>query len=125
MERFSAWFVWKKGLKTFTKNKSKTVPILILLVFAIAFGTLMFNMQDFRSRMIEEIKDYTNVPDATAYFDPIPITLAEKQLENISYDKLKTEEMRMLMMVEFKVFGEEYDGLIIGVDLSKKKPTRF
>ena len=120
MARFSAWFVWKKGFKTFTKNKSKTLPILILLVFAIAFGTLMFNMQDFRSRMIEEIKEYTNVPDATAYFDSTPKTLIEQQLENITDNGLKDSEMRMLMMIEFKVFGEKYDGMVIGLDLSKK-----
>ncbi len=120
MARFSAWFVWKKGFKTFTKNKSKTIPILVLLVFAIAFGTLMFNMQDFRSRMIEDTKEYTNVPDATAYFDPTTKTIIEKQLENITDDDLTDFEMRMLMMMDFKVFGEEYDGIVIGLDLSKK-----
>ena len=118
MIRFSAWFVWKKGWKTFTKNKNKTVPILILLVFAIAFGTLMFNMQDFRSRMVEDIKQYTKVPDATAYFDPLPKTMAEAQLGDITGD-LNKYELRMMMPADFEVSGEEFEGLIIGLDLSK------
>ncbi|MHA1281555.1 MAG: ABC transporter permease [Promethearchaeota archaeon] len=120
MARFSVWFVWKKGYKTMIKNKSKIIPILILLVFSIAFGTLMFNMQDFRSKMIEEIKDYTNVPDATAYFEPITEALAEKSIENIT-DDLDDYEMRMVIQIKFEVFGEKYDGLLIGIDTSKKE----
>ncbi|TFG20978.1 MAG: ABC transporter permease, partial [Promethearchaeota archaeon] len=120
MERFSTWFVWKKGFKTLIKNKSKTIPILVLLIFAIAFGTLTFNMQDFRSKMIVEIKEYTNVPDATVYFEPIPETVAEKTLENIT-DDLEDYEMRMLIQIKFKVSGEKYDGLLIGIDTSKKE----
>ncbi|MHA1438278.1 MAG: ABC transporter permease [Promethearchaeota archaeon] len=121
MANFSAWFVWKKGFKTFTRNKSRTVPILILLVFAITFGTLMFNMEDFRTRMIEDIKEYTNVPDATAYFDPASKMVVENLTESIVENDLEDSEMRMMMMMEFKVSGEEYEGLVIGLDLSKKK----
>ncbi|MFW9941113.1 MAG: FtsX-like permease family protein [Candidatus Thorarchaeota archaeon] len=116
--RFSVWFVWKKGYKTLVKNKSKTIPIFILLVFAIAFSTLMFNMQDFRSHMIKEIKEYTNPPDATAYFEMIPESFCENQLKNIT-DTLEDYEIRMQMQLDFKVFGKEYDGLLIGVNSSR------
>ncbi|MFX1366558.1 MAG: ABC transporter permease [Promethearchaeota archaeon] len=119
MVRFSAWFVWKKGYKTLIKNKNKTISVLILLIFAIAFGTLMFNMQDFRSRVMEEIKEYTNVSDATAYFDTIPESIAENQLKNIT-DDLDDYEIRMIMQIDFKVFGESYDGILIGVNTSRK-----
>ncbi|MFX1500994.1 MAG: ABC transporter permease [Promethearchaeota archaeon] len=118
MARFSTWFVWKKGYKTLVKNKNKTVSVLILLIFAIAFGTLMFNMQDFRSRVVEEIKEYTNVSDATAYFETIPESIVENQLQNVT-DDLDDYETRMLMQIDFKVFGESYDGILIGVNTTR------
>lgn len=122
MKSISIWFIWKKAFRTLIRNKSKTIPILILLTFAIAFGTSMYNMQDIRSRAVDEVVDETNFADGFIYLDPINSTDLEYFVNNKEINELFDDyEMRMMLMVKFEISGEEYDGLLLGIDTSIDK----
>ncbi|MFX1337872.1 MAG: FtsX-like permease family protein [Promethearchaeota archaeon] len=97
------------------------MPILILLVFTIAFGTAMYNMQDSRSKAIEEVVDDTNFADGFVYFDPLNQTTVDFLLKNGSIDPYFDDfEMRMMLVVKFEISKEEYDGILLGIDMSRE-----
>ncbi|MFX0073291.1 MAG: ABC transporter permease, partial [Candidatus Hermodarchaeota archaeon] len=120
MKSFSIWFVWKKAYRTLLNNKSKTIPILLLLTFAIGFGTVMYNMQDVRGKAVSEVIESTNFADGFAYFDPLPQSQIDTLLIKETYSFFDDYELRMLLMVKFEISSEEYDGLLIGIDMSRQ-----
>lgn len=81
----------------------------------------MYNMQDIRSRAIEDIVDETNFADGFVYLDPLNETTVDFLLKdggiNTYFDDY---EMRMLLVVKFEISKEEYDGIIVGIDTSTK-----
>jgi ABC-type antimicrobial peptide transport system permease subunit len=119
MRGFSTWFVWKKAYRTLMNNKSKTLPILLLLTFAIGFGTVLYDMQDVRGRAVDEVIETTNFADGFAYYDPLPQTHVDFLLNAETYPYFDDYEMRMLLIVKFEISDEEYDGLLVGIDLSQ------
>ncbi len=121
MRSFSMWFVWKKAFRTLLNNKGKTVPILLLLTFAIGFGTVMYNIQDIRGKAVDEVIDSTNFADGFVYFDPLPRSQIDNLLYTETYPYFDDYEMRMLLIVKFKISDEEYDGLLVGIDVSREK----
>jgi ABC-type antimicrobial peptide transport system permease subunit len=113
--------VWKKAFRTLIKNKSKTFPILVLLIFAIAFGTAMYDMQDIRSRAVEEAVDETNFADGFAYFNPLNKTTVDHFLIDGGINPFFDDfEMRMMLVVKFEISDEEYDGILLGIDSSRE-----
>ncbi len=116
----SMWFVWKKAYKTFANNKGRTMPILVLLTFAIAFGATTFDLQDFRNLAMEEIFEKTNFADGFAQTEPLPKTTLESLLQVDVYGYLDEYEYRMILPMKFEYDGEEYDGILEGVDTSLK-----
>ena len=56
----SLWFIWKRAIKTLTKNKAKTIPIIILMATTIGLGASLFDMLDLRGRLVEQTLDDTN-----------------------------------------------------------------
>jgi ABC-type lipoprotein release transport system permease subunit len=119
MKNFSLWFVWKKAYRTLINNKSKTIPIFLLLTFAIGFGTVMYDMQDVRGRAVDEVIDSTNFADGFVYFDPLPQYQIDNLLADQTYTYFDDYEMRMLLKVKFEISNKEYDGLLIGIDTSR------
>ena len=119
MKGFSLWFVWKKAFRTLLNNKSKTIPILLLLTFAIGFGTVMYDIQDIRGRAVDEVIESTNFADGFAYYNPLPQTQIDFLLNQETYPYFDDYEMRMLLTVKFKISDEEYDGILVGIDLSR------
>jgi ABC-type lipoprotein release transport system permease subunit len=119
MKGFSIWFVWKKAFRTLFNNKSKTIPILLLLTFAIGFGTVMYDIQDIRGRAVDEVIESTNFADGFAYYSPLPQTQIDYLLNLEIYPYFDDYEMRMLLIVKFIISDEEYDGILVGIDLSR------
>ena len=119
MKGFSMWFVWKKAYRTLINNKSRIIPILLLLTFAIGFGTVMYDIQDIRGRAVDEIIDSTNFADGFVYFDPLPQNQVDLSLTAETYSYFEDYEMRMLLIVKFEISDDEYDGLLVGIDLSR------
>lgn len=120
MKSISFWFIWKKAYRTLFNNKSKTIPIFILLTFAIGFGTVMYNIQDIRGKAIDEVINSTNFADGFVYFDPLPLTQVELLLNSETYSDLDDYEMRMILVIKFEISDKDYDGLLVGIDLSRK-----
>ncbi len=115
----SKWFIWKKGYRTITKNKRKVIPIVLLMLFSIGFGSLMFDMQDARHRIIEETIELTNFTDGFIYTDPINASFVNPIMNNFTKDYIEFHETRAILGMKFEIKGIEYDGLIIGINLSR------
>lgn len=112
--------MWKKGVKTLTKNKRKAFPVLILMIFSISFGSVMFDMQDARAAVMEETLEVTNYADG---FVKLRLTNASNILSKVSSigeDYIRDYEPRLVLQISFKIKGKDYDGLLIGINTSKQ-----
>jgi len=110
--------MWKKGYRTLTKNKEKVIPIIILMTFTIGFGTVMFDMQDARSKLMEELIDISDFADGFVYMDFAPESVVNPAMDSLVDDYIKQYESRMKVIVDFEINGEEYEGLIIGINFT-------
>lgn len=115
----SRWFMWKKGYRTITKNKGKVLPLIILMCFSIGFGSLMFDMQDSRSRIIKEIIELTNFSDGFIYTKPTNASTIQPILDELSNEYLDCYELRIFINIKFQIDENEYDGLLVGLNLSR------
>ncbi|MBD3340430.1 MAG: FtsX-like permease family protein, partial [Candidatus Lokiarchaeota archaeon] len=119
MRAVSMWFIWKKAIKSFLRNKNKTFPILILMTFAIGFSATLFDMQDIRSEALEETLELTDFADGFIYFDQIPIDYAQNLTNSEINNYFDGYEMRMLLVVKYEINDQEYDGLLVGIDTTR------
>jgi ABC-type lipoprotein release transport system permease subunit len=117
----SFWFMWKKGYRTLIKNKSKTIPILFLMIFSITFGSIMFNYQDIRDSIVDDALDETNFADGFIYTEPINRSIIIPIIEGFSNKVFEEYEARMLLSVTYEINHEEHEGVLVGVDTSKKE----
>ncbi|MFX0081748.1 MAG: FtsX-like permease family protein [Candidatus Hodarchaeota archaeon] len=120
MKKISIWFIWKKAYKTLLKNKRKTFPVIILLTFSIGFGTILFDIQDIRSRAVEEAIEKTNFADSFVYFEPLPEILITQLIEDELSPYLDDYEVNMLVVSKFVISGKDYDGVLVGINISKE-----
>ncbi len=120
MKKISIWFIWKKAYKTLIKNKRKTIPVIILLTFSIGCGTILFDVQDIRSRAVEEAIEKTNFADGFVHFEPLPEILITQLIEDELSHYLDDYELNMLVVSKFIIFGEYYDGVLVGINVSKE-----
>ncbi len=120
MTKISLWFMWKKGSKSILKNKSKTIPILFLMVISIAFASAMMELATLQMEALDETLELTNFADGFIYFDPLNDTQAENLLNSEINNYFKDYELRMIIPIKYEIDDEIYDGLIIGVDASRK-----
>ncbi len=93
----------------------------MILAFSIAFGAVMFDMQDYRVRVVKELTEGTNFADIIAYTDNTTISLADALIENETDDYVDKYESRMMLPVQFKINKEPYEGYLIGIDLSRNE----
>ncbi|MHA1730997.1 MAG: FtsX-like permease family protein [Promethearchaeota archaeon] len=112
------WFVWKRGFKTLTKNKSRSIPIILVLAFTIGISAAQINMQDTRSRMVDLALDKTDFPSGFVVFDPTPQGIVEAILGNFSDEYLESYELRLVMLVDFKFGDDIVEGLVVGLNSS-------
>jgi ABC-type lipoprotein release transport system permease subunit len=113
------WFAWKKGYRTISKNKSKTIPIIVLMTFAIFYGGLMFNYQDIREGIVDEAVDATNFADGFIYTETINQSISDNLMKSI--EDIESYEFRLILRATFTIESEEYDGIIVGIDPSIKE----
>ncbi len=121
MKKISIWFIWKKAYKTLLKNKRKTIPVIILLTFSIGCGTILFDVQDIRSRVVEEIIEKTNFADGFVYLEPLPEILVSQLIEDEIFQYLEDYELNMIVTSKFVILGEDYDGILVGINVSTEK----
>lgn len=95
------------------------MPILMLLIFAIAFGATMFDLQDFRNLAMKEMFEDTNFADGFAQTEALPETTLESLLQDDVYGDLDEYEYRMILPMKLEYEGEEFDGILEGVDISR------
>jgi len=114
----SIWFIWKKGYRTLTKNKGKTAPILILMIFSIGFGTLMSGDRNIMTKIMEETLEITNFTDGFVNLDPIPLSTGNSVFQNLSKNYIEEFEARMILKIKFEINNDEYDGLLVGLNTS-------
>ncbi|MFX1316077.1 MAG: ABC transporter permease, partial [Promethearchaeota archaeon] len=116
----SLWFVWKKAYKTILKNKRKTIPVILLLTFSIGCGTILFDVQDIRSRVVEEVIEKVNFADGFVYFEPLPEIMVSQLIDDEIFQYLEDYELNMLVISKFTILGEDYDGVLLGINISKE-----
>ena len=116
----SFWFIWKKGYRTLTKNKSKSLPILILMALSIGLGAVMMDLQAVRGGIVEDAIDITNFADGFVDLNSVNSSIIENKLDSISDDYFTEYELRMILLVKFEFEGDEeiYDGYLLGIDTS-------
>lgn len=120
MKKTSIWFIWKKAYKNLLKNKRKTIPVIILLTFSIGCGTILFDVQDIRSKAVEEVIEETNFTDGFVYFEPVPETFISHIIESELSQYLDDYGLNMLVVSKFIIFGYNYDGMLVGKNTSKE-----
>lgn len=89
------------------------------MLFSIGFGSLMFDMQDSRHRILDETIKLTNFTDGFIYTNPANISEIQPILNNLTKDYLDKYELRIFMNMKYDIKGYEYDGLIVGVNTSE------
>ena len=114
----SKWFVFKKGYRTFTKNRKKTVSILLLMAFSIGFGAALLDLQDVRSILVNNSIKATNFADGFIFLDPTPQPDVLTDLKQFSGEFIKNYEMRMIMLIDFQINSSQYEGLLVGINTS-------
>lgn len=110
--------MYKKGYRTLLKNKGKVIPILILMVFTIGFGSVLYDVQDSRSRIINEVIELSNFADGFIYLDAQNRSSADQRLNSIASEYFDEYEFRMILTLKFEIDDEQFEGLLIGVDTS-------
>ncbi|MHA1489018.1 MAG: FtsX-like permease family protein [Promethearchaeota archaeon] len=114
----SFWFMWKKGFKTIIKNKKKIFPILVLMCFTISIGSAMYHIEDSRSKIVEEIKEYSNIADGLVNFFPLKEHIVNDKIREIAFKNLDEYEKRLIIQIKYNYSGIEYDGFLVGIDTS-------
>jgi ABC-type antimicrobial peptide transport system permease subunit len=121
LKKISFWFIWKKAYKTFLRNKRKTIPVIILLTFSIGCGTILFDVQDIRSRVVEEVIERTNFADGFVYLEPIPEILLTQLIDDEICQYLDDYELNMIVNSKFLISEEDYDGILVGINVTNEK----
>lgn len=118
----SFWFMWKKGLRTFTKNKRKVLPVILLMIFTIGFGSAMYEAVGLEMELVEESIEIHNFADGFVYTDPLPASYLtdhpESLMGNLTNNYIRSYESRLVLPVDFIIDGKSHEGLLVGINLS-------
>ncbi|MHA1726316.1 MAG: ABC transporter permease [Promethearchaeota archaeon] len=112
----SKWFVWKKGYRTISKNKGKTIPLIMILIFTISFSSVMFDMQDARSKFVNEMVEMTDFADGIVNLSPSRDYIIKNSINKLLNKYVEEYQVRMVLEFEFLIKGVEYQGIVVGID---------
>lgn len=116
----SFWFMWKKGLRTLTKNRGKTIPLIAVITLSVGLSAMMFDMLETRGSIIEDVIEISNFADGIVYLEPSRKFVITDAMNKLEKNYIEDYEVRFNMRVSYEIKGERYEGMLIGVDTSKK-----
>ncbi|MFX0141953.1 MAG: ABC transporter permease, partial [Candidatus Hodarchaeota archaeon] len=78
----------------------------------------LYDVQDSRSRVINEVIELSNFADGFVYLDTMNRSSVDQRVNRIASEYFNEHEFRMILTLKFEIEDEEYEGLLIGVDTS-------